>query len=63
MATITLTASAPVASRVVAAYGLHLGLGRDATLQEVHDEIARQTIAFVKHIERQTAAVSDLEIT
>ena len=63
MPTITLTASAPVAARVVAAYGLHLGLGRDATLEEVRAEIATQTIALVKHIERQTSTVADLEIT
>jgi carboxylesterase type B len=63
MPTLTNTVSAQVADRIAIAYGKHLGLARPATVEEVNTERARELKQFVLHIERQTSALQDLEIT
>ena len=69
MPTLTNTVSVQVAQRISDAYGKHLGLTteegqtRPATLAEVNEARARELKQFVMHIERQSSALIEPEIT
>jgi hypothetical protein len=62
MPTLTITTTAPQASRVASAFGKRLNLGRDATNAEVKDEI----IKFVRSVvigEENREAITQLADT
>ena len=63
MASITVTATAPQAARVVHCVGIRLGLGRDATLTEVHDFIVEYLKTTVRVVEQSEAASTSLDLT
>ena len=63
MATITITATAPQAARVVHCVGVRLGLGRDATLTEIHDYLVEYLKTTVKVVEQAETALTSLDLT
>ena len=63
MAAITITATAPQAARVVHCVGVRLGLGRDATLTEVHDYLVEYLKTTVRVIEQSEAVSTSLDLT
>lgn len=63
MAQIILNATAPMAQRVVTAFGARLGLGRDATVQEVKQYLIDHIKAVVDQAEREAISQTPVDLT
>lgn len=62
MATLTITTTAPMDARIVAAFGTYLGLGRNATAAEVKARVTQFIREVVQEQERIAALAAIVPI-